>query len=336
MTRMVIQAKLLTFILLWAGHVSVAQPRPGIFVVNDTFTESTLNGYLSIYSSSDKNQSFSNMLKISAKQHCFKPIHDEILNLGFDPRYHWIKCQIRNQGSQLQNLVFGIDYFHIDTISFYAVDTTNTIVYKQENLNRKTTVADRPIAVRSFAFPVVIKPRQSLTLYCCIFRQKSVLILPIKLFTKKTFLDSGFSFDFLFLLGAGVMLIAFLTSFALFLVTQKRVLLYYSGHVFSFIVLCLSLKGVWGQYVTNFPFMDENTHLVMIGTSIFFQLYFTIEFLHLTDSIAKKWLNGIKLYGILALLASVYVLVMPFTYTNVLMMSDMSLITEVIILGLIK
>ena len=64
-----------------------------------------------------------------------------------------------------------------------------------------------------------------------------MLILPIKLFSKKVFLESGFSLDFLFTLGLGVLLIAFPTSFLLFLATQQTVLFYYSGYVFSTLVM---------------------------------------------------------------------------------------------------
>ncbi len=142
-----------------------------------------------------------------------------------------------------------------------------------------------------------------------------MLLLPFKLFTKAAFLENGFSFDFLFLLGIGVMLIAFITSLLLFLATGKRVLLYYSLYVISYCVALLSLKGIWSHYVSHVSFLDENTHLVMFGVGTFAHLNFTIEFLQLTR-LSKRGLAGIRLVALAALMIGIYVLLTPFSYFN--------------------
>ncbi|MBC8154879.1 MAG: hypothetical protein H7Z72_18435 [Bacteroidetes bacterium] len=325
----------LLYLFLWIGHATSAQSASRVFVVDDQFTTTTLFGYLSLFSDGSRQVPINTLLADSTNQYAFKSVSDEILNVGFNPKQHWIKCRVRNEGSQTKELVFGLDFFHIDAISFYAVDADNTIVYQQEQLSRKTPIASRPIAVRYFAFPVVIKPNQTLTLYCRVFRQKSVLLLPIKLLTKKAFLDHGFSFDFLFLLGIGILLIAFLTSFFLFLATKKWVLLYYGGFVLGYGVALLSLEGVWSHYISSVSWLDENTHLVMVSVGVFAQINFTLEFLQLTERLPKKWIAGIRLFAVLALLAGVYVLVTPFSYANSSLVSSIGFSTEVLVLGLI-
>ena len=283
------------WLCLLAGieQMALAQSRPKVFAVTDSFRSTTLLGYLSLFSDSSHRVQINDLLTNSTGQHLFRPVDREILSIGSDPRPHWIRCRISHVGHVEQQLVFGLDYVHIDALSVYVVDENRAIVYRQEGLSRKTPIADRPIAVRSFAFPVTIKPGQTLTIYCRVFRRNSVLILPVNLMTRRVFVENGLSFDFLFLLGVGMLLIALLTSFALFIATKKRVLLFYSGYVFSYSIALLSLVGVWNQYVTDVAFLDENTHLVMFGIGAFTQLLFTIDFLELRHKLISRWLTGI-------------------------------------------
>lgn len=151
------QIRLLLFLLMCIGQAALAQPPSSAFIVHDNFRESTLLGYVSLYNDNSNRLTIDKVINKADGVVNFKLVSDEILSLGFDPHHHWLKCNINNASSQSQNLVFGIDYYHIDDISFYLVDSSHTIVYRAEHLKRKTSIADRPIDVRSFAFPVFIK-----------------------------------------------------------------------------------------------------------------------------------------------------------------------------------
>ena len=97
----------------------------------------------------------------------------------------------------------------------------------------------------------------------------------------------------------------------------------------------LSLVGVWNQYVTDVAFLDENTHLVMFGIGAFTQLLFTVDFLELRHKLTSRWLTGIYALAGLAALASLYVLITPFSYANSSLISSLGLLTELVVFGLI-
>ena len=325
-----IRTSLLLWVLgSWASE-GRGQASSAPFLVNDTFRETTLHHYLYLKSTSDAALTLRDV-----QNEAFVPVHAEILNVGFDPRYHWVKCQIRNVGNQAQALVFGIDFVHIDDLSFYIVDKQDTILQHWEHLNRHTPLAQRPLASRVFAFPFTISPGQTLTLYGRFFRQNSVLLLPIKLLTREAFVTNGFSFDLVMFMGLGVLLIAFLTSFTLFLATRQWVLFYYSLYVLSYGIATLSLEGVWSQYVPNVSFLDENTHLVMFGIVAFAQLQFTLAFLQLASRLPKPVRLSIHFLSFVALVVGLYGLVTPFSYANSSVVSGIGLATELIVFVLI-
>jgi signal transduction histidine kinase len=323
----------LILLLMWSV-ISLGQSKSIVFELNTQFKENTLLGHLSRFSTGSPNIGINRLIADSTHQFVFIPIETEIWNAGYDPRYHWIKCQLKNTGKKSQALVFGVGFPYLDDIGFYVIDEKNTIRYQQEHLSRKTPFEDRPLVSRYFAFPVQIEPNQTLTLYCRLQRQNSVLIPPFKLFARKVFLANGFTIDFWLTLSLGILLIAFLTSLALFLTTQRRILLYFASFILFFGVFILGLEGIWTQYVDFIPFLDENTHLVMIGFSIFSWLGFTIDFLQIVDYLPKIVVKMAHWVSYSGLLLGFYVLFTPLSYVYFSLMSSFGFVGISIVVGL--
>ncbi len=320
---------------LWGSYTAMAQPTLNVLRIDDHFTKNSLFGYTACFSDTSQIVTIETLLAGTANHNAFRLIDNEILNVGFSPWPHWIRCNIRNETSHEKSLVFGVDFAYIDDLSFFVVDEQRQLLYRKEQINRKTPIVNRPIAHRMFAFPVTIKPNQTLTLYCRAIRKKSVLLLPITLFSQHEFITNGFSFDLLISLGMGIWLIAFLTSLTLFLATKKNLLFYYALYTLTYGIAFMSLIGIWNHYVPNIPLLDENTHLVMFGIAGFAQLNFTTEFLQLRSLLKRKWLTGIKIISLLSLSAAIYTLIWPFSYTNSSIISGVGLVIELLIVCLV-
>jgi signal transduction histidine kinase len=325
----------LCFLFLWGSHTTMAQHHPSVLRIDGRFAKNTLLGHAAYFSDTSQTVTIEALLSDTANQYDFQLIDKQILNVGFAPWAHWVRCQIRNEADHEQALVFGVDFVYIDDLAFFIVDEQRKVRYRKEHISRRTPIVDRPMAHRMFAFPVVIKPNQTLTLYCRAIREKSVLMLPITLYSQHEFIKYGFSFDLLISLGTGILLIAFLTSLSLFLATKKSLLCYYAIYTVSYGIAFMGMVGIWDHYLPNIPLLGENTHLVMFGIAGFAQLNFTIEFLLLRSLLKRNWINGIKIISLLSLSAAIYVLILPFSFTNSSIIAIVGLVIEILILGLV-
>jgi signal transduction histidine kinase len=299
------------------------------FLVRDGFRETTLRGFLSVAHSTDTAYNQVNRL-------VFSPLGDDIPNFGYAPRQHWIRCCIRNMGVRPQELIFGIDFAHIDDLALYVLDSARgTLLHQWTHLGRHTPVAQRPVVNRAFAFPFRIQPGQTLTLYGRFVRQRSVLLLPIKLMAVDQFYSAGFSFDLAMYMGLGILLIACLVSIVLWLTTRQWALLYYALFALAYGVATLSLEGVWGQYVQNLPWLDENTHLVMFALCAFAQTQLVMSFTGNIDDFPRLSYSSVQGIAWLSIGLALYLLVTPFSYTNSSLLSGWALLTQLVLFSLI-
>ncbi|MBO0953110.1 hypothetical protein J2I46_31345 [Fibrella sp. HMF5405] len=263
----------------------------------------------------------------------FASVTGDILNVGYDPRQHWIKCCLTNISSKPKSLVFGVDFAHIDDLSFYVLEENN-VLSRWDHLSRHTTLASRPIASRVFAFPVDIAPGQTLTLYGRFVRHHSVLLLPIKLMTQEQFYSMGFAIDLGMFMGLGILLIACLISFLIFTITRQWVLFYYALYALTYGIAVVSLEGIWGQYVRRIAWLDENTHLVMLSLAAFAQIQFLVTFLQLTLFLPFRVIWALRGFAGVSILLALYFLITPFSYRNSSLLSSWGLITEFFVLGM--
>jgi hypothetical protein len=111
----------LILLLMWSV-ISLGQSKSIVFELNTQFKENTLLGHLSRFSTGSPNIGINRLIADSTHQFVFIPIETEIWNAGYDPRYHWIKCQLKNTGKKSQALVFGVGFPYLDDIGFYVID----------------------------------------------------------------------------------------------------------------------------------------------------------------------------------------------------------------------
>jgi signal transduction histidine kinase len=315
-------------LLIWFSNVqALAQVPCPQFRVSDTFLETTLQGFL--YTLTTTDTSLNNIRRAT-----FVPVTADILSVGYDPRQHWIKCCFTNAGSKPQALVFGVDFAHIDDLSLYVMEQAN-VLHRWEHLSRQTRLASRPIASRVFAFPIDIAPGQTLTLYGRFMRQRSVLLLPVKLMTQEQFYSVGFSVDLAMFMGLGILLIACLVSLSIFIITHQWSLFYYALYALTYGIAMLSLEGIWGQYVHQRAWLDENTHLVMFSLVAFAQIQFLITSLKLTFFLPSRIILGLRGFAGACLFLAFYLLITPFSYRNSSLLSSWGLLTELLVFSLV-
>lgn len=297
------------------------------------FVRSNMSGYLYQFSTRDSTIGISAILNGYEK---FYRIEEELPDLGMDSRYHWIRFAIRNASDKTQFLISNLHFKEFNYISFYLVDERNNILFRQENFSQKTPISKKPILTRYFAFPIRIKPGQRLTIYWCGQREHRVVLMPLRLYSKEGFFKYMFTADFLLYFSLGVVAVAAILTGILYVVTRRRLLLYYAGYTLFYGLSLANLEGILTpNFKINIPYLDENTNIVFIAVVAFFMTQFSISFLQI-GSYAPKWLvTFAKLLCYLSLAFIFYAWLTPFSSFNATLSSLLSLVTLLTVAAMI-
>ncbi|MGX5857943.1 sensor histidine kinase [Dyadobacter jiangsuensis] len=314
------------------------QVRPGRFSlpampVENGFVNSNLAGYLQKFSTPDSTLGIDAIL---VAQSGFQQIGQQLPNLGKDHRYHWIRFALKNTGTRAQSLVVHIQFKEVNDLSFYVVDDRNRIQYRQEKLDRRTPISQKPIFTRHFAFPLSIEVDERRMVYFRLHRKYSGLLVPVKLYSKEGFFDYLFTADMLLYFSLGIVAVACIITGILYLFTRRRLLLYYAGYCLFYGLSIGNLEGLLTQgFNINIPLLDENTNIVFLGIVDLFITLFSINFLQVS-SYAPRWL---RLMATTLVYCSggfvAYAWASPFSDLNASLASLLGLVTMLVVTGMI-
>nr|WP_295922378.1 7TM-DISM domain-containing protein [uncultured Dyadobacter sp.] len=254
-----------------------ASVKAGTFIADDRFSESDLHGYVYAFSTADSSLGIRDLLSGKPR---FRLIEREIPHFGSDNRYHWIRTEIKNAGSQNRQLVSYLHFNELTDVCFYVVNNKGQVAYRQEHLSQRTYFNRKPIPSRFFAFPVDLSAGEQVTVYWRIYRQENSVVAPVRLYTKDAFNSFLRTYDSLAFLCLGVIISAFLLSTFLFFVTRLKVLFFYAGYCLFYFFLCIINDGMVLQYFHIDPFdIAIGSRLVATGLMLFFLLQFSKHFL---------------------------------------------------------
>lgn len=246
-------------------------------IVNDHFSESNLLGYVYAFSTADSRLG---VRDIRTRSRQFRRLTQEIPHFGSDNRYHWVRTDIQNAGTQPAQLVSYLHLNELTDVGFYVVNAANQVVYQQEHFSQRTRFSEKPIPTRYFAFPVNLSPTETVSVYWRIYRDANSVVAPFRLYTKASFDSFLLIYDSLAFLCLGVIFSAFLFSFILFFITRSIVLFYYAGYCLFYFFLCIINDGIVLQYFHIDPFeIAIGIRLLAAGLMLFFLLQFSKYFL---------------------------------------------------------
>lgn len=315
--------------ILETGEKALQKEKFQPFKVRKGFTQSNLFGHLYLFSTPDSAISVEAILKHDKDFHL---VDRELLSLGMDDRYHWIRFDVMNEGPGPQSLVSNLHYKEFSDLAFYVVDQRGQIRFRQEKFSRKTHISEKPLLTRYFAFPIEIQPGQRLSIYWRGQRKHSVLSMPLKLFSKAGFTDYMFTADFLLYFSLGIVAVAFILTSILYLVTRHALLLFYAGYTAFYGLSVANLEGFLTQYFSlKIPFLDENTSIVFISIAGFFMIIFSINFLQIESYASVLLVRIAKIYTYLSFIFIFYFWLSPFSGANASLSSFLSLLTLIFV-----
>lgn len=239
-----------------------------------------------------------NMTLQHIKKQQFHPIHQEIINLGFNTQTHWIRLIINNKKHHRdQEWVINTYSSHVGFIDLYCPDT---VYHTGSQLHFNT----RPLTHREIAFPIHINSGAVDTYFVKVKSYRSN-VYRLELQTLQAWNDYVKT-DWILLSGFFCsVLVMFLYNLLLYISIRDHTYVAYLIYQVGLVLLFFYLKGLAIQYLwhQNDSIHIITTHIgpVMAGLAL---SWFSSLFLKLRDYSTIGWRI---LYGFQFLWISVFV-----------------------------
>lgn len=222
----------------------------------------------------------------------FVKIPDKIINLGFSPYRIWFKFELDNRTNEnLYALMLAQD---IDYVDAYIVSEDTTYFLETGTL--------RPFEHRYFSLNSVVlnlgqRPKN---LYIGL-KDMNGLISQIELGAIQPLMSRVYRETLINFFVLGVLALAALFSFFMYLSLKERTYLLYSLHVVCSSLTLMALEGyLFDFFWRDMPFMNNgiNSSLIRLCT-LLTSIGFSVEFLNLRE-VLPKWHRIFQGFGVLA------------------------------------
>lgn len=213
----------------------------------------------------------------------FKPAGKNSYNFGFTSSVLWMRFQIKNQNSFLNDdWIFFVEYPQLDSVNFYFPvenDKEEEDVYIEKVGGDHLPFSKRNIESRILNFTVPFEIEKDPVIYVRI-QSISVLQIPIYLSTQRLFHLRENENQIIIGIYFGIMLIMGVYNLFLFLSLRERIYLYYVLTVFFSLLYMSSFHGYGYKYFwSEYPYIQNKIIHLSGLTTIFFLNLFTVEFL---------------------------------------------------------
>lgn len=205
----------------------------------------------------------------------FVPYSQKSLNLGLTESTAWIMFNCQSKCPYTKKLVLDIDVVYAENVNFYVIEN-GKILSSYKNYSWKTKLKDRIIKTRYFAFPIEIKPNQTLRIIFSMRERNGFLYAPATLFERNWYDEQYIRFDILYSIPLVFIGIIAIITIILWLVIREQVLIYYFLYQLGFLLYSLTSEGVMAHY---FPKILSYPIWYVYGVTISYSSYllFTLK-----------------------------------------------------------
>ena len=210
------------------------------------------------------------------------------INYGLDKTRAWCVFHVRNE-SDHQNWILKIQQGRVDTVQLYVVRASGPEKLSMTGHFQK--FSERPVHSLPFAYGLTIRENETLSFYLYTARQYGKHAPIVTLQSKDHFENYQYAFNVALGFVCGMVILAALVGFFLFLFVRQKLYIYYSIYAISFFLVLLADTG-FAHAALFFP-IDQT---VADGFTMVFYYWmggclglFTIELLQLKDD-ARRWL----------------------------------------------
>ncbi|MDC6388241.1 7TM diverse intracellular signaling domain-containing protein [Maribacter sp. PR1] len=208
----------------------------------------------------------------------FKPMADYKTNYGFTEDQLWVKFDLENNTNEEFHAYLETARPITDVATLYLIDNIGEII--EQKSGDLIPFDEKTVRNRKSIFNIEIAPKQKITVFVHLKSDGEVLMLPLNLIDKETFLEATYKEQMFYGLFYGILFMAFLVYLFFYFGLRDIAFAYYSLYVFFIAMMQFSLDGFFHQYITpNGGWLSNHSVLLSALLSLLFFVKYGSEFL---------------------------------------------------------
>lgn len=176
----------------------------------------------------------------------FKPVKGKLFNAGYSKSAYWLKFPLKNESSQLKELVIEITGPYINKLQLYEVTPTGIKTFPQVGMDYP--LADWRLSNGGFIFSIEIPSNSTHTYYLMAQNNIASLRVPVKVWDQVDYLNYSQRSDTINGMFIGIMLLIILFSLIIFSLLRERLYFLYTLYVTFLLLFMTNNKGFLFQY----------------------------------------------------------------------------------------
>lgn len=258
-----------TFVFLFLGiSTAIAQVQIG-----PDFEKSTsIRSNASMYVAGEKSVNIETIIEKKANLD-FRPLENFNNNYGFTEDHVWITFDLENDTDKELHAYLETARPITDVATLYIINENGEIIEQKSGdlipFNEKT------VRNRKSVFNIELTSKRKVTAFVHLKSDGEVLMLPLNLIDKETFLESTYKEQMFYGLFYGILFMAFLVYLFFYFGLRDIAFAYYSLYVFFIAMMQFSLDGFFHQYITPSGgwLSDHSVLLTALLSLLFFVKY---------------------------------------------------------------
>ncbi|MCJ8272564.1 MAG: hypothetical protein MJK04_24585, partial [Psychrosphaera sp.] len=205
---------------------------------------------------------------------------------GFTPSAYWAKFSLNNQSGQTKRWLFEIAFPLHDQVEVYVFNTNGALSDLQNPLEHWQTgdslpFSSRPYDNHNFVFPVVIRAKQSVTVFVRL-KSNNSMVLPFSLWSVDSFNRNNVRTVLGLGLYYGIMLVMMLYNAFVYVSVRDKSYLFYIIYLLFFSLSVFTINGLGLQFLwPNAPWLSNQGFVIFMFQTAFWGVLFSQHFLRL-------------------------------------------------------
>jgi signal transduction histidine kinase/CheY-like chemotaxis protein len=224
----------------------------------------------------------------------FKPVKEEILNIGFTTDHYWVRFEIENKTDNQIRYFLETARPVTDVVNLYTIYGTGAIRTQRNG-------DDLPFAQRSYGhrkplFEISMEPRQKLRFYLELKSDGEVVNMPLLIRSPEGMFRTTLLEQIVFGIFYGILVIAAIIYLFFFFGIRIKSFLYYTCYVVFIGLMQFALDGYFYQYITpKSGWFSDHSVIIFACFSTYFLGKYAQEFLNIKQysPLLNKLFNGL-------------------------------------------
>ena len=248
---------------------------------NNLGESTSIRSSATIFNAGEQEYNFES-IRNDANKLPFIPLQEVKKNLGFTASNYWIKFNLENSSDQAKSYYLETGRPITDVANLYLIDSNGNVITQFSG--DKIPFAKKTVLHRKSVFDIQLKAKEKTEAYIHLKSDGEVLMLPLRLYPKDTFLYLTYKEQVFYGFFYGILILAFIIYLFFYFALDDKAYIYYGLYALFIATLEFSLDGFFHEYITpEGGWLSDRAVLISAFLSLIFFNRYGREFLSIAN-----------------------------------------------------